>query len=115
MVHQGRCHCGRTAFEIDGDLAQVMECNCSHCSRKGYLLWFVPRQQLRLVTPESDLASYTFNKHVIKHHFCATCGCAPFGFGRAPSGAATAAVNVRCLDGIDLAALKVMPFDGRSL
>ena len=115
MVHQGRCHCGRIAFEIDGDLAQVMECNCSHCSRKGYLLWFVPRQQLRLVTPESDLASYTFNKHVIKHHFCATCGCAPFGFGPAPSGAATAAVNVRCLEGIDLAALKVMPFDGRSL
>lgn len=115
MIHQGGCHCGRIAFEVEGDLTQVMECNCSHCSRKGYMLWFVPREQLRLTTPEGDLATYTFNKHVIKHHFCPTCGCAPFGFGVAPSGAATAAVNVRCLEGVDLAALKVMPFDGRSL
>jgi len=51
---------------------------------------------------------------VIKHHFCPSCGCAPFGFGTSPSGAATAAVNVRCLEGIDVAALKRVPNDGRS-
>jgi len=51
---------------------------------------------------------------VIKHRFCPNCGCAPFGFGKGPTGAATAAVNVRCLEGIDLAALKRVPYDGRS-
>ena len=115
MRYKGSCHCGRIAFEVDGELAQAMECNCSHCSRKGYLLWFVPRDHLRLATPESNLATYTFRTGRIKHRFCAQCGCAPFGDGSDKTGAATAAVNVRCLEGIDLSALTVTPFDGRSL
>jgi hypothetical protein len=115
MIHKGSCHCGHIAFEVEGEIGQAVACNCSHCSRKGYLLWFVPRAQLRLATPESALATYTFNKHVIKHHFCPTCGCAPFGFGTDPKGAAMAAVNLRCLEGIDPPTLKVVPFDGRSL
>jgi len=114
MTHKGSCHCGRIAFEVEGDLAQVMECNCSHCSRKGYLLWFVPRERFRLSTPESALATYLFNKHVIKHHFCPACGCAPFGFGTDPAGKAMAAINVRCLEGVEPATLKIKPFDGRS-
>jgi hypothetical protein len=114
MAYQGSCHCGRVAFEVEGDVAQAIECNCSHCSRKGYLLWFAPRAALQLSTPESALGTYTFNKHVIQHHFCTTCGCAPFGFGVDPRGKATVAVNVRCLEGVDLTTLKRMPFDGRS-
>jgi hypothetical protein len=113
MKYNGSCHCGRTAFEVEGDLQQAMECNCSHCSRKGYLLWFVPREKLRLATPESNLSTYTFNKHVIQHRFCPTCGAAPFGLGTGPSGP-TAAINVRCLEGVELATLKRVPFDGRS-
>lgn len=113
--HKGSCHCGRIAFEVEGDIAQVMECNCSHCSRKGYLLWFVPREQLRLTTAAAELATYTFNKHVIKHHFCPHCGCAPFGFGVDPSGKAMAAVNVRCLEDVPPSELKIVRVDGRSL
>ena len=82
--------------------------------RKGYLLWFVPRDKLRVLAPERDLATYTFNKHVIKHHFCPRCGGAPFGFGTDPSGTATAAINVRCLEGVEPASLKVVQVDGRS-
>ena len=114
MAHQGGCHCGRIAFEVEGEIAQVIECNCSICSRRGYLLWFVPRAQLRLATPESDLATYTFNRRVIRHHFCPTCGCAPFGFGTDAKGVETAAVNVRCLEGVEPSSLKIVPFDGRS-
>jgi hypothetical protein len=114
MTHKDSCHCGRIAFEVEGELTQVIQCNCSHCSRKGYLLWFVPRASLRLATPESALATYLFNKHVISHHFCPACGCAPFGFGKDPADAAMAAVNVRCLEGVEPATLKIMPFHGRS-
>jgi hypothetical protein len=56
MIHQGSCHCGKIAYEVEGNIEQVLECNCSHCSRKGYLLWFGPKSALRLKTPESDLA-----------------------------------------------------------
>lgn len=115
MIYQGSCHCGQIAFDVEGEIEQVMECNCSHCSRKGYLLWFVPREKLRLSTPEADLSTYTFNKHVIKHHFCGECGCAPFGFGIDRSGAAMAAVNVRCLPDVEPSKLKVVQIDGRSL
>lgn len=115
MNYQGRCHCGQISFEVEGVLEQAMECNCSHCSRKGYLLWFLPRPKLNLLSSEAELATYTFNKHAIKHHFCRKCGCAPFGFGTDRSGVATVAVNVRCLEGVELSSLKRVPVDGRSL
>jgi hypothetical protein len=115
MKYTGSCHCGAIAFDIEGEMGPVVECNCSHCSRKGYLLWFVPRERLELHTGAGDMGTYTFNKHVIRHHFCNTCGCAPFGFGTDPkTGAATAAVNVRCVEGLDLTKLSRIAYDGRS-
>jgi hypothetical protein len=92
-----------------------MECNCSICSRKGSLLWFVPREKLRLRTSDENISAYTFNKHAILHRFCPNCGIHPFGEGTDPSGNRMAAINVRCLEGIDLSSLQVEHFDGRSL
>ena len=114
MKHQGSCHCGRIAFEVEGQPEQLIRCNCSHCARKGFLLWFVPREAVALKTPEADMATYTFNKHVIQHHFCPNCGCAPLGFGE-HGGKAMAAVNVRCLPGMDTAEIPIREVDGRSL
>ncbi len=114
-MQQGSCHCGQITFEVEGEPSQVLECNCSHCSRKGYLLWFVPRGKLRITSSTDSLSTYKFNKHVISHHFCANCGCAPFGFGASPTGEATAAVNARCLVSVDLAGLARIPYDGRSV
>ncbi|MGB0219740.1 MAG: GFA family protein [Sinimarinibacterium flocculans] len=115
MMYTGSCHCGGIRFEVDGDLDGVMACNCSICQRKGSLLWFVPRDRLRLLTPEDAAATYTFNRHAIRHRFCATCGIHPFGEGTDPKGQRMAAINVRCLDGVDLDALPVHRFDGRAL
>lgn len=114
MLYQGSCHCGKIAFEVEGDIDSALACNCSICSRKGSLLWFVPRDKLHLKTPESDIATYTFNKHVIKHRFCPTCGIHPYGEGADPKGNAKAAINLRCVDDIDLDAIPVHHFDGRS-
>jgi hypothetical protein len=115
MLFHGSCHCGRIAFDVEGELTGAMSCNCSMCQRKGMLMWFVPRAQLTLTTTESNLATYTFNKHVIKHHFCPTCGIHPFGEGADPQGNKIAAVNVRCLDNIDLSTIPVQHYDGRSI
>jgi hypothetical protein len=115
MLYQGSCHCGAVSFEVEGQLEQAIECNCSHCNRKGYLLWFVPRPALKLKSPaENELGVYTFNKHVIRHHFCEECGCAPFGFGSDPKGNQMAAVNVRCLEDIDRGEMKIISVDGKS-
>lgn len=115
MTHKGGCHCGRIAYEVEGEPGDVFSCNCSLCSRKGALMWFVPREQLRMLTPEENMATYTFNKQVIKHHFCPTCGIHPLGEGADRDGNAMAAINVRCLEGIDPDALHVKQVDGRSL
>jgi hypothetical protein len=115
MKYKGSCHCGRIAYEVEGDLGEVLECNCSICSRKGSLLWFVPRRSLRLLTSEQDLGTYTFNKHKIKHHFCTVCGIHPFAEAADPQGNPMAAVNVRCLEGVDLSSLPVKNFDGKAL
>lgn len=114
MVYQGSCHCGKVAFEVEGELTGAMECNCSICTPKGALMWFLPREKLRLLTPEDAMATYTFNKHVIGHRFCRTCGIHAYGEGVDPKGNRMAAVNVRCLDGVDLAAIPVQHFDGRA-
>ena len=113
--HSGSCHCGRIAFEVDGQIDSALACNCSICSRKGSLLWFVPRERLRLLTPDDAASSYTFNKHVIQHRFCPTCGIHPYGEGVDPKGNKMAAINLRCLEGVDLASIPVHAFDGRSV
>ncbi|HXD07116.1 MAG TPA: GFA family protein [Burkholderiaceae bacterium] len=114
MHYRGSCHCGRVAFEVEGDIQSVMSCNCSMCQRKGSLLWFVPRDALRLSTPEENASTYLFNKHVIQHRFCPTCGIHPYGEGSDAKGNRMAAVNVRCLEGIELESIPVTHFDGRS-
>lgn len=112
MLYQGSCHCGAVAFEVDGEIDAALACNCSMCRRRGSLLWFVARDRFRLRTPEEAAATYTFNKHVIKHRFCATCGIHPYGEGVDPKGNAMAAINLRCVDGIDLDQVPVHHHNG---
>jgi hypothetical protein len=111
----GGCHCGKVRYEVQTDLSQVLSCNCSHCSKKGFLLAFVPANQFTLISGEDDLSEYRFNKKVIQHLFCKTCGVQSFGRGVSPKGEETVAVNVRCLDEVDLEALTITPVDGKSL
>jgi hypothetical protein len=115
MKYLGSCHCGQVKFEAEGEIDSALSCNCSICQRKGSLLWFVPRSAMKLLTPEENASAYLFNKHVIKHRFCPTCGTAPYSEGTAPNGDAVAAINIRCLENIDLAAIPVNHYDGRAI
>ncbi|GAA5785011.1 aldehyde-activating protein [Chitiniphilus shinanonensis] len=116
MLYHGSCHCGRIAYEVESEpVTRVIECNCSICQRRGHLLFFVPRANLRLSTPEQDITTYTFNAERIRHQFCPVCGCGTFGIGTDPHGNEIAAINARCLEDIDLAALERQPYDGRSI
>ncbi|MEO8005473.1 MAG: GFA family protein [Betaproteobacteria bacterium] len=114
MLYKGSCHCGQVAFEVDGMLGGATACNCSMCQRKGSLMWFVPRESLTLLTPDDIASTYTFNTHVIKHRFCPSCGVHLFGEGVDPEGNAIAAVNIRCLEDIELEHIPVSHYDGRN-
>ena len=115
MKYKGSCHCGKVAIEAEGEIKDAMACNCSMCLRRGSLLWFIPRDQLQLLTPEADAATYKFHKHVIEHRFCPACGIHVFGEGADPTGKRMAAVNIRCLEDFNLESIPVKHFDGRAL
>jgi hypothetical protein len=110
-THTGGCHCGRVRYEVTGDLGPVSECNCSICTRKGYLHWIVPRERFRLLVGEDDLTTYQFNTMTARHRFCRHCGVASFYVPRSHPDRID--VSVRCLDDVDVHALDVRPFDGR--
>ena len=98
-THAGSCHCGAVAYEVDTGLEGLVECNCSHCLRKGFVLAFTPRSSFR-VTRDGPTTEYRFNAHKIAHQFCPTCGVQPFAYGTMPDGTETVAVNVRTLTDI---------------
>ena len=114
MKYTGSCHCGKVAYEAEGEIGKVLACNCSMCRRKGSLLWFIPKEQFLLKTPDSNASTYLFNKHVIRHRFCPTCGIHPYAEAKDAKGHPTAAINVRCLEGVDPESFEVQHFDGAS-
>ena len=111
-VYTGGCHCGRVRFEVTADLARIVVCNCSICTRKGYLHHIVPRDRFRLLQGAEELATYRFGTMVAQHHFCRTCGVACFYVPRSHPDRVD--VNVRCLDGVDVDGLTTVRFDGRN-
>jgi hypothetical protein len=111
-VHRGSCHCGRVRFEATGTLTEVSECNCSICTRKGYLHWIIPRDTFRLLEGEDALVTYRFGTGVAQHRFCGVCGVSGFYVPRSHPDKID--VNARCLDDVDFATLRVRPFDGRN-
>lgn len=114
-TYKGSCHCGKVRYEVDLALGEAMQCNCSICSRAGYLLAFAPAEHMRLLSGESELTDYQFGKHAVHHLFCRTCGVRSFGRGKGPGGKEMVAINLRCLEDVDANALPVKKVDGRSL
>ena len=111
-THTGGCHCGRVRFEVDGPPeVEVTECNCSVCSKSGYLHYIVPKTRFRLLSGRDDLVIYRFNTGVAEHTFCRICGIKPFYVPRShPDGVS---VNARCIDPDTVRALSIVrQFDG---
>jgi hypothetical protein len=115
QTYEGSCQCGAVRYEVTADLGQTTVCNCSRCRRLGWIMTFVPEAQFKLLAGEDATTEYQFNKHVIHHHFCRACGIQSFSRGKMPDGTPVVAINVRCLDGVDLDALTPQRFDGKSV
>ncbi len=113
-TYTGGCHCGQLAFSVDAEFTEAMVCNCSHCSMKGFRLAFVPRETFRITKGDGTWTTYNFNKGAIDHNFCPVCGVQPFAYGQMPNGDMIAAVNLNCIDALDLDALTENKVDGKS-
>jgi hypothetical protein len=111
-TYEGGCHCGRVRFRVATDLERVVDCNCSICSKKGFLHLIVEPSKFDLLQGEADLTTYVFNTSVARHTFCSKCGIHAFYVPRSHPDKID--VNVRCLEGVDLAGIKVSAFDGQN-
>jgi len=68
IQHQGECHCGRVRFEMLAPaVINVSQCNCSVCSKSGFLGMIVPRDRFTLKSGEESLTEHTFDSGVAKH------------------------------------------------
>jgi hypothetical protein len=113
--HQGGCHCGAVRYEVELDVNEpALTCNCSICSKTGTMLSFVPVESFRLLSGEEKLTDYQFNKMVIHHLFCSVCGVRSFAKGKKPDGTEMRAINVRCLDDVELEKVPTHQVNGRA-
>jgi len=110
-TYQGGCHCGKVRFEVIATLDSVVDCNCSICTKKGFLHLIIEPTQFRLLTPDVQMALYQFNTKTAKHYFCPVCGVHSYYIPRSHPDKID--VNVRCLEGVDLHTLTIQPFNGR--
>jgi hypothetical protein len=111
-THTGGCHCGRVRFEVLAPARiTVSECDCSICSKFGFLHLIVPKEQFKLLSGGDALTTYTFNTGVAKHYFCSVCGVKSFYVPRShPDGIS---VNARCIDDGSIESMAIKPFNGR--
>ena len=109
--YQGGCHCGRVRFEIDVEIGTIIDCNCSICAKKGFLHLIVDPQQVRMLSPADAVSLYQFNTKTAKHYFCPVCGISAYYIPRSHPDKID--VNVRCLEGVALESLTIVPFNGR--
>jgi hypothetical protein len=114
-TYTGGCHCGMVRFECTSDLAMVTACNCSICTKKGLHFTFLAPTSFQLRAGEENLKEYLFNKHAIRHQLCVDCGVEVFARGSKPDGTEVVALNVSCIDGVELAKLQMTPIDGRNM
>ena len=108
---EGSCHCGAIVFsvEVEEDQREVLDCNCSICTKKGLLHLIVPTDRLTLHSGADHLVTYTFGTHTAQHMFCVTCGIHPFYRPRSHPNCWD--INARCLD-VPLSHWRIKPFEG---
>lgn len=112
MTHTGSCHCGAVRYEFEGEFSEALECNCSHCEKKGLLLYFADKEGFKLLSGAENLTEYLFNKKQIRHLSCKTCSVQAHSEGISfPK----VGINLRCVDGVDVASLPRKHYNGKDM
>ncbi|MGB3204062.1 MAG: GFA family protein [Crinalium sp.] len=110
VTYEGGCHCGAVRFRVIVDKHEATDCNCSICTKKGFLHLIVQRDRFTLLQGDDALTTYTFNTGIAKHTFCRICGIHSFYRPRSHPDAID--VNIRCLDENVIDQFDIQPFDG---
>ncbi|KAH6637894.1 Mss4-like protein [Boeremia exigua] len=119
-THPASCHCGAVQYTVtlSPPLTQqkVGSCNCTICTKNGYLLLYPRRQDVAIHHGEQALKSHSFGPKQLLHQFCGECGSSvwfdPRLKGLGEEMPDLLGVNVRMLKSVKVAELDVVAFDG---
>jgi hypothetical protein len=114
-TYAGGCHCGAVRFEAELNLeAGGGRCNCSICTKTAVTSALVKPEAFRLLSSEAALGTYEWGAQISRRFFCKQCGIHCFGRGHlAEVGGDYVAVNLNCLEGVELTGVPVQYWDGR--
>ncbi|SEL87994.1 Uncharacterized conserved protein [Stigmatella aurantiaca] len=115
QTYKGSCHCGAVRLEVTFDVsAGTSRCNCTFCTKGAWWGIHVKPDAFRLLSGQEVLRTYSRSAQGVSPRFCGVCGNGLFGYGDVPElGGAFCAVNLHCLDDVDLTGIQVTYLDGR--
>ncbi|KZP15368.1 hypothetical protein FIBSPDRAFT_750286 [Athelia psychrophila] len=130
VAYKANCHCSAVTLTVRLPPLSTLElsnCNCSICTRNGYIMVYPTPENVEYHTGADNLTefrfasengvhrlvTYSFATHKAAHKFCRSCGSSicvdRSGFGTIDYG-----MNVRMFKEIDLKGLKCTSFDGKN-
>ncbi len=113
MKVEGGCHCRAVRFSCKvQQTVDLLQCNCSICSRTGFLHMIVPHADFTLLSGSDAMTSYRFGTGQAEHLFCKICGIKSFYQPR--SHPESWSVHFACLDEGHGLKAEVIAFDGRN-
>lgn len=110
-LYKASCHCGAVKYQVEGQIEYLVECNCSICSMRAHVLWYVNKDNLKFECGEDHLSEYQFGKKHLNHRSCKTCSSAMFSHGD-DKGVEIAGLNVRTFIDFDISKFDITQFDG---
>ena len=105
---KGSCHCGVIKFQVNISLKDVRRCNCSICSRKGFVMGSAPVDVLTIISGKKYLSTYKWNTNVAEHYFCKICGISTHHKRR--SNPNEYGYNIACIEGFEMSWIENAPF-----
>lgn len=108
MIRSISCHCGDVRFQVNAELSEVPECNCSMCGKSGFLSWYVPHDSIRLEPRSRGMSTYFWRFASEGYHFCPRCGVATHRTWRD-----RISLNAGCIEGLDVFEIETRRVDGK--
>ncbi|KAI9871442.1 MAG: hypothetical protein M1830_002909 [Pleopsidium flavum] len=112
--YDGNCHCGAVRYTVTTqslDVQKVARCNCSICTKNGYLLIYPKHRDVVFHQGYDELKSYQFGNKNCEHKFCPTCGSSVL-IGFQSDEHDMVPLNVRLFKGIEVDKLHYNDVDG---
>lgn len=106
---EATCHCGAIRLEIDAELGELTDCNCSICRRYGALWAYFSPKAVKISDGDTDV--YMWGERMIAFHRCKHCGCVTHWLATKPDHDRMG-VNARLLPPDVLAKARIRRFDG---